>query len=965
MHVHLINPFMDSLRERLHKLLSPIIFVLSLFFVCLLTGKSYAQDCLPVDGGIEDISIPGVTGHKTYYPGATSGTDRIAKATAGQIYFYYGNTTSNLALRHFTIRPELGGKTGSVVLTFNNIALANDGIIKIYNSSNNTGTVAMTINAANDQDIVGTELVLKGDVTISFQGSIVPTTQQHDPIDIRYVTGDQVFTTCRDRSSAVWKAFVTPNSYLAVDDMHLTSTPGENHAPICVAYFDENKNFTTSEIGFCLNSHKDVSSPSWGYYYGQTPFTYKANDSFDIDESGAYNSTDQLKTARIMWLLKNSPTGTAIERINGQIAIWRTLDNPINYGHVAGSLARQAQLAVPSLPTPPEPTFSITAQNSPASPGQYVNFQIAFQMASPNPQRLKLSIPADAEFGTVTGGTYDAGTGFLTITSSPVTVQVKRNTSGVAKLTAVYEEDNFWNIHNLKVYNSCDPAVQSFVGLGRKDIVYPFREASAEWGFSLSGNLYHDSNGLNDAGGGRVNNTVLAGGDATGFNPNGNLFVHLYEVSSQPVYFGTQQLDANGFFKFTSVGTGTYRAVMTNGTIDDVSSIPASSLPEGWLNTGEVFGAPVSVGADGLVNGMNTGSGANGIVLNNADVINVNFGIQTPPVSHDYTFVIDQPSGGSKVVLNSSLVVSGSGHTAPSQLTGTDLEDVNNAANGYLGSCNRTIIIQTPIVVNSGTGSPKLYYDYDGAGGSDPVLLNLGSVAVPTPVRIVNYCQDNLSIVLDGSGYNGVSFTYSFVDAASAVSVPTNYIISWNTALPVVLTRFNVAKSEGAAKLSWTTTSETNSERFDIEHSLTGKEWDVMGSVSAGKESAVSVNYSFTHEKTADGKALNGQNFYRLKMIDLDQTFTYSRIQSLQFPKKAVTVSVYPNPVSDVLFIKDVALESIKSIMINDLNGKIIYEANSIKNEGIPVKNLVSGMYLLQISQMDGTRSSHKVIISR
>lgn len=84
-------------------------------------------------------------------------------------------------------------------------------------------------------------------------------------------------------------------------------------------------------------------------------------------------------------------------------------------------------------------------------------------------------------------------------------------------------------------------------------------------------------------------------------------------------------------------------------------------------------------------------------------------------------------------------------------------------------------------------------------------------------------------------------------------------------------------------------------------------------------------------------------------MIDLDQTFTYSRIQSLQFAKKVVTVSVYPNPVSDVLFIRDVLLETVKSIMINDLNGKIIYQANSIKNEGIPVGNMVSGMYLLQV----------------
>lgn len=130
------------------------------------------------------------------------------------------------------------------MITFNNISLAGNGIIKIYSNSDNAGTPVLTINASNDQDIIGTDLVLKGDMTISFQGSTL--TQSQNPIDIRYVTGDHVFTTYRSRRSAVWKAFVTPNSYLAVDDMSLTLTSsldgaGEKHAPICVAYFDANK----------------------------------------------------------------------------------------------------------------------------------------------------------------------------------------------------------------------------------------------------------------------------------------------------------------------------------------------------------------------------------------------------------------------------------------------------------------------------------------------------------------------------------------------------------------------------------------------------------------------------------------------------------------------------------------------------------------------------------------------------
>lgn len=83
--------------------------------------------------------------------------------------------------------------------------------------------------------------------------------------------------------------------------------------------------------------------------------------------------------------------------------------------------------------------------------------------------------------------------------------------------------------------------------------------------------------------------------------------------------------------------------------------------------------------------------------------------------------------------------------------------------------------------------------------------------------------------------------------------------------LPVTLTSFTATKENNTALLKWATTQETNSDRFEIERSLGGKEWGKIGTVLSTGESNALRNYSYT-----DNAPLAGENLYRLKMIDKD-----------------------------------------------------------------------------------------------
>jgi hypothetical protein len=70
-------------------------------------------------------------------------------------------------------------------------------------------------------------------------------------------------------------------------------------------------------------------------------------------------------------------------------------------------------------------------------------------------------------------------------------------------------------------------------------------------------------------------------------------------------------------------------------------------------------------------------------------------------------------------------------------------------------------------------------------------------------------------------------------------------------ALPVVLQNFN-ARAEGqTALLTWRTTSEINSERFEIERSETGRDWHQIGNVLTKSAGIEITDYSFTDKDPA------------------------------------------------------------------------------------------------------------------
>jgi surface protein len=114
-------------------------------------------------------------------------------------------------------------------------------------------------------------------------------------------------------------------------------------------------------------------------------------------------------------------------------------------------------------------------------------------------------------------------------------------------------------------------------------------------------------------------------------------------------------------------------------------------------------------------------------------------------------------------------------------------------------------------------------------------------------------------------------------------------------ALPVTWLDFTGQFAKNNVILNWKTASEQNNAGFDVERSADGRSWSKIGFIPGKTNSAVPTPYSYT-----DLLPLKGLSYYRLKQIDLDNKFSYSRTVQIN-GLTTDEASMWPNPVTNML----------------------------------------------------------------
>lgn len=438
---------------------------------------------------------------------------------------------------------------------------------------------------------------------------------------------------------------------------------------------------------------------------------------------------------------------------------------------------------------------------------------------------------------------------------------------------------------------------------------------------SLCGVVWNDVNGNAVATGSPdgaeavINGTNAGGGITTG----AVLYANLINGSGNVI--ATTPINPDGTYCFPLVPQKTSGLVVqltTNqGTVG--SPKPATSLPSGWITTGENKNTQGGT-ADATVDSE--------IPVTTA-IVNItlqNFGLQQVPESAVHTEILGLNPGGT--------------NCSPIDAIWFELSNVGANPNtlDYNGGTVANIRLTafpsnaTSITVNSITylATDPIWPANGGSGITIPYTPGTG------PTQSV--CVDPID------GLVNVVIPFASIDNAGKEDPsPGSVTVSYSAVLPVNFLHVSALKQSSAIAVSWQVGQQTDLLNYEVERSANGTHFTKIGTVAVNN----TLRYTFT-----DATPLVGVNFYRIKAMDWTGTYKYSSIIRLSLNDKG-NMQVYPNPVKDVLTVTGLSGKGYINIFSPDgkLLDRVLVQSNTITYNATGLKQ---GVYLLQY--LDGDK---------
>ena len=162
-------------------------------------------------------------------------------------------------------------------------------------------------------------------------------------------------------------------------------------------------------------------------------------------------------------------------------------------------------------------------------------------------------------------------------------------------------------------------------------------------------------------------------------------------------------------------------------------------------------------------------------------------------------------------------------------------------------------------------------------------------------------------------------------------------------------------KTGKKVKVVWETSDELQMKKYAIERSFDGVTFEQIGEVEAKGLTGKQVYEEIDHFPSP------GDNYYRIKMISLEDQSQFSQIATVHFAPE-VEVEIFPNPVVDKFQISGLELdEGISKIEIINQMGQKIFQDHQVLEHSSPMLSAMEmniqapGIYYLCITNRGQT----------
>ncbi len=168
--------------------------------------------------------------------------------------------------------------------------------------------------------------------------------------------------------------------------------------------------------------------------------------------------------------------------------------------------------------------------------------------------------------------------------------------------------------------------------------------------------------------------------------------------------------------------------------------------------------------------------------------------------------------------------------------------------------------------------------------------------------------------------------------------------------LPMELLSFTGTAHDRVNELEWVTATESNSDRFEVQRSIDGRDFMAIGEVAAAGQSTSAINYAFTDDAPPAGTA-----YYRLRMIDLDGEAEFSDVVILS--RSEGIAGMYPNPAHDHLQVVIGEHPDDCMLVVMDARGQQVMQRAIMDDAAsytLEVERLSSGTYTVMLTDRNG-----------
>ncbi len=182
--------------------------------------------------------------------------------------------------------------------------------------------------------------------------------------------------------------------------------------------------------------------------------------------------------------------------------------------------------------------------------------------------------------------------------------------------------------------------------------------------------------------------------------------------------------------------------------------------------------------------------------------------------------------------------------------------------------------------------------------------------------------------------------------------------------VPILLAGFSATRRDAVITIKWTTATESNNSRFELQRSGGGAAFQTIATIASkatNGNSDLPLNYEYSESSNTKQVVA-----YRLVQIDKDGTRTIYTTRMVKGMAVASAMIVTPNPAPSGRF--TIIFDDVqpRDIVITDLSGKKVQQWNSFSQSNLPVNGLLAGMYIIQVTtKASSQRMVQKLMVTQ